>query len=332
MRFTKLGKTSIKVSVVGFGAWAIGGTFWGGTDVKMAKEAILTSIEKGINFIDTAPGYGLGLSEEIVGDAIKGKRDSLVIATKCGIIWDRKEGEFSFTLPLPGKNIGVDVYKNLRKDSIIKELHESLKRLKTDYIDLYQTHWPDPQTPPSETMEALLELKDKGYIRAIGVSNVSIDLIKEFAKFGQIDTDQENYSLIDRKIEEDLLPWCKENQVTMIAYSPLSKGLLTGKLDPKRKFTKDDIRVFFGDKRFLEKNIENTNYLLKQYLQPVAQKHNATIGNIAVSYLIQSDMVVALCGARNSIQAAENALAGDIILDDEDKKMVELFIRNYKET
>ena len=308
MNYRKLGNTELIVSEIGLGTYAVSGVY-GRKNPEDIKKVILKAFELGITYIDTAPVYGD--AEKLLGELLKGTRDKIVLSTKFSLIGVNDEN--------------IENY-------ITSSLQNSLKNLETDYIDLYQTHWPDPQTPPSETMEALLELKDKGYIRAIGVSNVSIDLMKEFAKFGQIDTDQENYSLIDRKIEQDLLPWCKENQVTMIAYSPLSKGLLTGKLDPKRKFTKDDIRVFSGDKRFLGKNIENTNNLLKQYLLPVAQKHNATIGNIAVSYLIQNEMVVALCGARNSIQAAENALAGDIILDDEDKKMVELFIRNYKET
>lgn len=331
MRYTTLGNTTIKVSVIAFGAWAIGGTFWGGTDEKAAERAIKTSIDSGINFIDTAPGYGLGLSEKILGRAIKGKRDSLVIATKCGLISDGAEGTYYFTLQLPGKGKSVDIYKNLSKESIKKELKLSLSRLKTDYIDLYLAHWPDPKTPVEETMSAFLELKEKGYIRAIGVSNVSIDLIREFSKYGTIDADQEMYSIIDRGIETELLPWCKNNNATMMAYSPISKGLLTGKMNPERKFTSDDIRVFFKEKRFQPANIVNTNKLLKKYIAPVAEKHGATIGNIAVAYLIQDESTVALCGSRNEIQGAENVKAGDIILDNDDKKAVEAFISNYQE-
>lgn len=329
MRYTMLGKTSIKVSVVAFGAWAIGGTFWGGTDEVAAERAIEISIDAGINFIDTAPGYGFGLSEKIVGRAIRGKRDSLVISTKCGLIWDRDEGVHHFTIPDKGR--GIDTYRNLTKESIQKELKDSLSRLETDYTDLYMTHWPDPQTPVEDTMNTLLELKQKGYIRAIGVSNVPIDLIKEFAKFGTIDADQEQYSILDRNVEAELLPWCKENNASMLAYSSMSKGLLTSKLDPNRKFSGGDIRVFFGEKRFQPKNIASTNKLLEKFLGPVASKHNATIGNIAVAYLIHDSNVIALCGARNEVQADENAKAGDIILDSEDKKAVELFISNYKE-
>ena len=331
MRYTKLGSTSIEVSVVAFGAWAIGGTFWGGTDEKAAEKAIRVSIDAGITFIDTAPGYGLGLSEEILGRAIKGKRDSLVISTKCGIVWDRAEGEYYFKLPLPGTDEGIDMYRNLRKESINKELQLSLSRLNTDYIDLYFTHWPDPQTPVEETMSTLVELKEKGYIRAIGVSNVSIDLIKEFSRYGKIDADQEQYSIIDRNVEAELLPWCMKNKASMMAYSPLSKGLLTGKLDPNRKFSSDDIRVFFDDKRFYSKNIEKTNKLLKKHIGPIAEKHNTSIGNIAVAYLISNSSVIAICGARNELQAVENTQAGDIILDTEDKKAVESFLSDYQE-
>lgn len=329
MQYKILGNSTLKVSTVALGTWAIGGTFWGGTDEAAAEKAIKTSIDSGINFIDTAPGYGFGLAEKILGRAIKGKRNSIIISTKCGLVWDNSEGVLHFTFPIYGRKNGINVYRNLKKESIKKELQESLARLGTDYIDLYLTHWPDPRTPVEETIESLLDLKDKGYIKAIGVSNVSIDIIKEFAKFGTIDVDQEPYSIIDRKIESDLLPWCRENNASMLAYGSLSQGLLTGKLNPDRKFTKDDARILFSKNRFQPASITNTNILLKKYLEPVAQKHGATIGNIAVAYLIQDNNVIALCGARNEIQAAENAKAGEIVLDEQDRKAVEAFISGF---
>ncbi|MBM3712895.1 MAG: aldo/keto reductase, partial [Actinobacteria bacterium] len=179
MKFIKLGGADIEVSVVAFGAWAIGGLWWGGTDEKNSIEAIKASLENGINFIDTAPAYGKGLSEEYVAKAIKGRRDSVVIATKCGLRWDLNKGLYFFDYPS-----GEQVYRFLGKESIEYELDLSLKRLKTDYIDLYQIHWQDPTTPISETMEMLLRLKDKGKIRAIGVSNASFEQIKEYLKYG----------------------------------------------------------------------------------------------------------------------------------------------------
>jgi methylglyoxal reductase len=330
MRYVMLGNTGIKVSVIALGLWAAGGTFWGGTDQQAIEKAINASIDAGVNFIDTAPGYGYGLSEEILGRAIKGKRDSVVIATKCGLVWDVNEGLLHYSFPGIGNEKSVNVYRSLKKDSIKKELQQSLKLLGTDYIDLYQTHVQDSNTPIAETMEALLELKSKGYIRAIGVSNVTLDNLKEYSTYGAIDSDQEKYSIIDRDIESSLLPWCRENTASMLAYSPLSKGLLSGNIVPERKFTKDDSRMLFNQKRFSRESILEANLLLEKNLGPSAEKHNAAVGNIAVAYLVQDETVIAICGARNEKQAVENAKAGDIILDRQDRKSVELFISQYK--
>ncbi len=325
MRYTNLGKTDIKVSVIGFGAWAIGGKWWGGNDEKDSLEAIYASFEGGVNFIDTAPAYGQGLSEEIVGKAIAGKRDKIVVATKCGLRWDLKKGFYFFDYAP-----GVPIYRYLGKQSIEHELNQSLKRLKTDYIDLYQTHWQDPTTPISETMEALLDLKQKGKIRAIGVSNISLEQIKEYSKYGQIDSDQEKYSIIDRAVEADLLPWCEKNGASLIAYSPLAKGLLTGKMSPERKFTQDDSR--FGDDRYSAKNILKTNELLEKHLRDVAQKHGASYGHLAVAWLIKNPTVIALVGARNKVQAEDNIKSASIILDSEDLDKMNKFINEYSKT
>jgi len=330
MRYVMLGTTKIKVSVIALGLWAAGGTFWGGTDQGAIEKAINASIDTGVNFIDTAPGYGYGLSEEILGRAIKGKRDSVVIATKCGLVWDINEGFLHYSFPGIGNEKSVNVYRSLKKDSIKKELQQSLKLLGTDYIDLYQTHAQDPNTPIAETMEALLELKSKGYIRAIGVSNVTLDILKEYSAYGTIDSDQEKYSIIDKDVESSLLPWCRENKASMLAYSPLSQGLLSGNIDPERKFTKDDARILFNLKRFNKESILETNLLLEKNLSLAAEKHNVTVGNIAVAYLAQDETVIAISGARNEKQAVENAKAGDLILDQQDKKAVDSFIREYK--
>jgi aryl-alcohol dehydrogenase-like predicted oxidoreductase len=219
------------------------------------------------------------------------------------------------------------VYRYLGKESIQHEIEESLKRLDTDYIDLYQTHWQDPTTPIEETMGKLMELKEQGKIRAIGVSNVTIDQLKEYSKFGRLDTVQEKYSLLDLGVEKELLPWCKENKATMLVYSPQSKGLLTGKVSPERSFKGDDIRI--GDLRFEPDNIKRTNKLLENFIKPVAEKHKATIGQVTVAWLVQNPSVVALVGARSGEQALENARAGDIILDNTDKKNIRGFLAEY---
>ena len=324
MRYLKLGNSQIEVSVIGLGTWAIGGKWWGGTDEKKSVEAIQASIDMGINFIDTAPAYGQGLSERLIEKAIKGRRDKVVIATKCGLRWDLKKGFYFFDYAP-----GVPMYRYLGRESMEYELDQSMKRLGTDYIDLYQSHWQDPTTPISETMEAFMKMKEKGKIRAIGVSNATLDEIKEYVKYGVINSDQEKYSLIDRGVESAILPWCEKNDVSMLAYSSMSKGLLTGKITPDRKFKSGDSRL--DDPRYSAENIEKTNKLLEKHLESVAKKHNSSYGHIAVAWLIKDSKVIALCGARDKEQAAENVLAGDIELDKNDMEKVENFINEYNE-
>ena len=320
MRFVKLGSTDMKVSVVAFGAWAAGGHWWGGNDEKDSIEAIQASIEAGVNLIDTAPAYGQGLSEEIVRKAVKGNRENVFIATKCGLRWNLKKGMYFFDY-----DPGVPVYRYLGKESLEEELDNSLKRLNTDYIDLYQTHWQDPTTPIDQTMEFLMDAKKKGKIRAIGVSNANLQQVKEYNANGILDADQEKYSLIDLEVQEELLSWCEKNNVSMLAYSPTAKGLLTGKLTPQRKFSEGDIRK--GDYIYSPENISRINALIDKYIKPVAQKHNAEIGNIATAWLVGNSSVIALCGARNKKQAVENAAAGDILLDGEDMAKIKSFIK-----
>ncbi|MHB1254368.1 MAG: aldo/keto reductase [Candidatus Humimicrobiaceae bacterium] len=323
MRYVNLGSSSIKVSVIGFGAWAIGGKWWGGNDEKDSISAIRASLSSGVNFIDTAPAYGLGLSEELVAKAIKGKRDKVILATKCGLRWDLNKGDYFFEY-----SPGVSVYRYLGEESIKYEIEQSLRRLNTDYIDLFQTHWQDTTTPISETMEVLIKLKENGMIRAIGASNASVSQLKEYSKYGIINTDQEKYSLIDREIESELLPWCQNNGLSMLAYSPMSKGLLTGKISPDRVFGEGDSRI--GDPRYLAENIARVNNLLEKHLKEVAIKHNASFGHIAAAWLIKNPAVIALCGARNEKQALENSLAGDILLDNEDLDKFQAFINEYE--
>ena len=201
MIYKELGSSGIKVSAVGFGAWAIGGWMWGGADDEKSIAAIGAALEHGINLIDTAPAYGYGHSEELIGRAIAGRRDKVVLATKCGLIWDREEGTFFFHSDDHGVTRQPSTkkfYRCLRPDSIRAELDRSLARLKTDYVDLYQTHWQDASTPREDTAAELLRLKEQGKIRAIGVCNTTVD---EMQAYGPIASDQEKYSLLDRKIE-----------------------------------------------------------------------------------------------------------------------------------
>jgi len=305
-----IGSSGIKASVVGLGTWAIGGWMWGGTEEKQSVEAIQHSIDEGISLIDTAPAYGQGLSETIVGKAIEGRRDKVVLATKCGLVWHTQKGNHFFDYD------GKPVHRYLGKESIIHELEQSLTRLKTDYIDLYITHWQDPTTPVQETMEALETLKSQGKIRAIGASNVSADNLKAYLAAGQLDALQEEYSMVKRDIESTLLPICAEHGVSMLSYSSLALGLLSGKIGPDRTFSGDDQRK--DNPRFSISNREKIARLMAD-LAPIADAHQATSAQIVIAWTVQQPGITfSLCGARNPEQASENARAGRIRLTSEE--------------
>jgi methylglyoxal reductase len=305
-----IGNSGIKASVVGLGTWAIGGWMWGGTEEKQSVAAIQHSIDEGISLIDTAPAYGQGLSETIVGKAIEGRRDKVVLATKCGLVWHTQKGNHFFDYE------GKPVHRYLGKESIIHELEQSLTRLKTDYIDLYITHWQDPTTPVQETMEALETLKSQGKIRAIGASNVSADDLKAYVAAGQLDALQEEYSMVKRDIESTLLPICAEHGVSMLSYSSLALGLLSGKIGPDRTFSGDDQRK--DNPRFSISNREKIARLMAD-LAPIADAHQATSAQIVIAWTVQQPGITfSLCGARNPEQASENARAGRIRLTSEE--------------
>jgi aryl-alcohol dehydrogenase-like predicted oxidoreductase len=310
MRYKPLGQSGIEASVVAFGAWAIGGWMWGGTDEAAAIAAI-----------DTAPGYGLGLSERLVGRAIAGRRDQVVIATKCGLLWDADLGDAT-TLP-PGR----ELHRSLAPDSIRSECAASLERLGTDYIDLYQTHWQDDATPIADTMGALLDLKQQGKIRAIGVSNASVEQMEQYRAVGSLDSDQERYSMLDRGIERSQLPYCRERGIAVLAYSPLSKGLLTGKIGPGREFAGDDLRR--NSPRFSIENRRRIAAMLDQF-KPIAQRHHLTIGQLAIAWTAaQPGLTHVLVGARNPQQARENAGAGDAALGADELSQMEAIIAQH---
>jgi aryl-alcohol dehydrogenase-like predicted oxidoreductase len=310
MRYRPLGQSSIQASAVGFGAWAIGGWMWGGADEREAVRAIQAALDQGITLIDTAPAYGLGLSEELVGEAIAGRREKVVLATKCGLVWHTAGGRFFFNQG------GKPVHRYLGGDSIRYELEQSLKRLRTDYVDLYQTHWQDSTTPIEETMTALVDLKRQGKIRAIGVSNASVEDIRQYQRLGPVDADQEKYSLLDRGQEAALVPYCREQGIAVLAYSPLANGLLTGKIGPEREFSGDDLRR--NNPRFSVENRVRIQAMLEQ-IQPIAGVHGLTLGQLVIAWtLAQPGITHALVGARNPRQAIENAGAADAILSDEE--------------
>lgn len=310
MRTRPIGQSGIEASVVGLGTWAIGGWRWGGTDEKDSITAIEKAIDAGFTLIDTAPAYGMGYSEEIVGKAIKGKRDKVVLATKCGMVWHTDKGT-----PFIEQE-GKMIHKYLGADSIRHEVEQSLKRLQTDVIDLYQTHWQDPTTPIEESMGTLLDLKKEGKIRAIGASNIQKSELEQYLKLGPVDSVQEKFSMLDRGVEEELLPFCRKNKISMLSYSTLALGLLSGKITPDREFKGDDLRK--GHPRFTTENILKVNAMLEP-MKPIADHYGISLAQLVTAWSIQQPGVTyALVGARNPQQAEENAKAGEIVLTDDE--------------
>ncbi len=281
MEYRKLGKSDLEISVITFGAWAAGGWMWGGTEKKDSIKAIQSAYEMGVTSIDTAPVYGQGASEEIVGVAIKNiPRDKVQILTKYGMRWDLAKGDFAFKSKDNDGN-DIDIYKYAAKDSIIKECEDSLRRLGTDYIDLYQIHWPDVTTPIAETMEAVAKLIQQGKVRHAGVCNYNASQVKEAQNYINLVSNQVPYSMVKRDIEKEVVPYCIENNISILAYSPLERGLLTGKLKPGHHFAEGDHRA--GLYFFKDENIRRTNALLDK-LRPMAKEKNATLSQLVIRW------------------------------------------------
>lgn len=316
MRYRTLIGTELDLSVITFGAWAAGGWMWGGTERKGAVEAIRASYDLGVNAIDTAPVYGQGTSEEIVGEAIKGiPRDKVYLLTKYGMRWDLAKGTLaSHSKDNSGKDI--DIYKYAGKESVIKECEDSLRRLRTDYIDLYQIHWPDVTTPIQETMEAVAQLIEQGKVRYAGVCNYDVDQLMEASKYVDIISNQVPYSMVKRGIEKEVVPYCLDQQKSILAYSPMERGLLTGKMKPGHVFSEGDHRA--GLYFFSEENLRRTNAFLET-IKPVADEKGISMGQLVLLWTLeQPGITIALVGARNAEQAIQNAKAADARLSTEE--------------
>ncbi|WP_295212310.1 aldo/keto reductase [uncultured Chryseobacterium sp.] len=327
MLYRKLGKSNLEVSAITFGAWAAGGWMWGSTDRNDAVEAIRASYDAGVTSIDTAPIYGQGTSEEIVGEAIKGiSRDKVQILTKFGMRWDLAKGDFA----MHSKNNDgqdIDVYKYAGRDSIIYECEQSLKRLRTDYIDLYQIHWPDSTTPIDETFEAVSRLIEQGKVRFAGVCNYNFQQMEEAEKTLEIVSNQIPFSMVNRGIEEETVPYCIENNKSILAYSPLERGLLTGKITLGYKFQEGDHRA--SHKHFQPDFIEKTNALLDK-VKPVAEQYHVSLGQLVLRWTIERPgITVALAGARNAEQAVQNAGAADIHLTAEEISTINDLVNQF---
>jgi len=307
MKKRALGRSGLEVTPIGLGCWVMGGWMWGGADDDRSVAAIHKAIDLGVNVIDTAPVYGEGHSEEVVGRALEGIRDRVVLATKCGLVWPPRTGRVHFTDPE-----GRTFFHNLEPDSVIAECEASLTRLRTDVIDLYQCHWPDPGSSLDDTMPALLKLQEQGKVRAVGVSNFSTEQMQACLTHGRIESDQPQYNMLDRSIEAEMLPFCREHGIGIIAYSPLARGILTGKVTMDRTFPDSDHRG-----RLAWYRPENRRRVLDflEAVRPIADGHGATLAQLAANWVISQDGVTtALCGARTPEQVTENVRAGEFEL------------------
>jgi len=318
MKTRKLGFTELELTTVGLGTWAIGGPWqfgWGPQDDGEAIAAILKALELGINWIDTAAIYGLGHSEELVGQALKQMGEQPVIATKCGLLWNDK-----------GEKVNC-----LKSESIRTECHASLKRLGLERIDLYQIHWPEPDEDVEQAWEALAKLQEEGKVRYIGVSNFNVKQIRRAQKIAPVASLQPPYNMLRRQVEDELLSYCARNDIGVIVYSPMQRGLLTGKFSHERlkNLAPDDHRLKcfeFQDPQF--------SHILEfvEQLKPIAERHGKTLAQLAISWTLRrSEVTAAIVGARRPEQIAETYTASDWELGQDDIDEIEELLSSLQE-
>jgi aryl-alcohol dehydrogenase-like predicted oxidoreductase len=295
-----------KASRIGLGTWAIGGLLWGGTDEEQSIRTILAAMDRGITLIDTAPAYGHGRAEEIIGKALarSGKRRDVLLATKAGLDWEN--GKF---------------YRNSSPKRIYQQAEESLLRLQTDYIDLYQIHWPDPAVPIERTAEAMDKLYDRGIIRAVGVSNFSPEQMDRFRRVTVLHTAQPPYNIFERQIEKDVLPYCQDEGLTLLAYGALCRGLLTGKMRPDTVFPDGDLRR--NDPKFQPPRYQQYLEAVNRLDQLARERFSKNVLQLAVRWVLDHGAGVALCGARRpeQLEWVEEAMGWSI--DQETKQLID---------
>jgi len=314
MQTRKLGYSDLHLTTVGLGTWAMGGGGWafgwGPQDDTESIAAIRRALDSGINWVDTAAVYGLGHSEEIVGRALTGLRDKVIIATKCGLVWGR-----GTVAPQAGS---TTPYGRLKAESVRREVEASLRRLNVEAIDLYQIHWPNPDRDIEEAWGVIADLIREGKVRYGGVSNFSVAQLKRVQAIHPVASLQPPYSMLRRGIEKDLLAYCAANDIGVIVYSPMQAGLLTGKFTPERvaNLPQDDWRR--QDHHFREPEL-SANLALVERLRPIAERHGRTVAQLAIAWVLRRpEVTAAIVGARRPSQIEETAPAGDWTLSAED--------------
>jgi aryl-alcohol dehydrogenase-like predicted oxidoreductase len=298
--------TKLRVSRVALGTWAMGGWMWGGTDERAAIATIRAALDQGINLIDTAPVYGFGVSEGIVGQAlgVAGLRARAVIATKVGLEW--RDGK---------------VYRNATRARILQEIDDSLRRLRTDYIDIYQVHWPDPLVPVEETAEAMRTLYDQGKIRAIGVSNFSVAQMERFRGVAPLHVLQSPYNLFERAIEAQILPYCRANNIATFGYGALCRGLLSGRMRPDTTFEGDDLRRI--DPKFQPPRFAQYLDAVRRLDELAQRSFHRRVIQLAVRWMLDQGISVALWGARHPDQVQAAIGVAHWSLDSADRELID---------
>lgn len=320
MKYMTIGKSGIRSSVITFGGMGVGGgTWWRNSDDEESVRTLHCAFDLGINTVDTAPVYGFGHSEEIIGKAVKGRRSDVIISTKCGLWWEDEEGSYRWTKD------GHRVTRNVSARAMRIELENSLRRLGTDYIDIYYTHnpaCPPFLTPVEETVGTLMEFKKEGKIRAIGASNMTPQEILDYTSCGDIDIIQGRYSILSRGPEGEggILSLCREKGMSFHAYMPLERGLLTGKVTSDYVVPEGDARE--GDPWWTPEKFPQVLKFVEE-LKPIAEKYQCPLSNLALAYLRgQGEDINVICGARRVFQIEETAKAGDLILEQEDLQKI----------
>jgi aryl-alcohol dehydrogenase-like predicted oxidoreductase len=310
MERIEIGKSGPTTSRIGLGTWAIGGWMWGGTDEAQSIATIRSAVERGISLIDTAPAYGFGRSEEIVGKALAegSLRDKVQIATKVGLAW--KDGK---------------VFRDSRPARIRKEIEDSLRRLRTDYVDLYQVHWPDLETPIAETARTLADLRRQGKIRAIGVSNYSPTQMDAFRAVASLDAVQPPYNLFEREIDGDVLPYAKHTALTVLSYGALCRGLLSGRMTADTKFDGDDLRKV--DPKFQGQRFRQYLAAVDQLKKLAQERFGKSVLALAVRWVLDQGPTIALWGARNPSQMDPTAEIDGWHIDAATKREIDAILK-----
>ena len=319
MEYRTFGRTGLKVSAMGFGTWPMSGDRYGAIEDEQAIRAIQRAIEAGVNCVDTAPGYGTGHAEEVTGRALKGRRDDVILVTKCGIAFN------------PETKVAD---RDSSRANILREVDASLKRLDTDRIDVYLVHWPDIKVPFEETAAAMDECVQSGKVRYVGVSNFTVEMMERFQKVRPIDVIQVGYHLFDRRMEQEIFPFCQKNNIGVMGYGSIGHGLLTGTFTPETTFDANDWRargIFFGQPILKGDNLANNVGVVDRLKREVAEPRGVPMAQLALAWVLRNPVVsTALVGSRTPEELQQNVAGAELKLTDEDQRKIDEIMRDAK--